>query len=382
MKKFSKSILAGILSLSLLVGCGTSAPANADAHAGHTEAHEHGTASAELEKTKFNFGSLTGTATALAYVAKEEGFFAEEGLDVTMNDFASASQLLSGLESGNLDAVFIGSVPTITSQAAGHDVTIFGGAMTNGHGYVIKTNLLPEGFKEGDIEVLRGKNIASVKNSIQDYELLVLLKKYNIEIGEGENQANVIYFESQKDAFNALAGEEIDAVSVYPPYASLAVNSGHTVVYYCTDVEEFKDQPCCRQVALTDSLEKYPDTYKAFERALIKAYKFTQENTVETVEDVAVYAPIDKTQIEFELYGGHVHSVPDPDKTATVHLKNEVVDFGYTDGVDYDINTLYNTDIYKAALDSIIAEYPDDEVYKGLAERFETANLKYGDCCA
>jgi NitT/TauT family transport system substrate-binding protein len=374
MKKFSKAVIAGILSLSLLAGCGTSAPANADAHAGHTEAHEHGTASAEIEKPKFNFGSLNGTATVLAYVAKEEGFFAEEGLDVTMNEFASASEMLAGLEGGNLDAVFIGSVPTITAQAAGHDVTVFGGAMTNGHGYVIKTNLLPDGFKEGDIEVLRGKNIATVKNSIQNYELLFLLDKYNIEIGEGENQANVIYFESQKDAYNALAGAEIDAVSVFPPYSSLAVNNGYTPVYFCPDVEEFKDQPCCRQVALTDSLEKYPNTYKAFERALIKAYKFTQENTSETVEDVAAYIPVEKSQIEYEVYGGHVVSVPDPDKIATEHLQHEVVDFGYTDGVDYDINTLYNTDIYKAALDSIIAEYPDDEVYRGLAERFATSN--------
>jgi NitT/TauT family transport system substrate-binding protein len=374
MKKFSKLIITGILSLSLLAGCGQSEAANADAHAGHTEAHEHAAASVNLEKTTFNFGGLNGIGSALPYVAAEEGFFEEEGLTVTLNEFASASELLAGLEGGNLDAVFIGSVPTITGQAAGHDVTIFGGAMTNGHGYVIKTELLPEGFKEGDIEVLRGKNIATVKNSIQNYELLVLLKKYNIEIGEGENQANVIYFESQKDAFNAMAGAEIDAVSVFPPYFSVGANNGYTPVYICTDVEEFKNQPCCRQVALTDSLEKYPNTYKAFERALIKAYKFTQENTEETVEDVAKYTPIEKSQIEFELYGGHVVSVPDPDKIATEHLHHEVVDFGYTDGVDYDINTLYNTDIYKEALDSIIAEYPDDEIYKGLAERFAASN--------
>jgi NitT/TauT family transport system substrate-binding protein len=371
MKKTNTLIIAAILSLSLLVGCGESsqtanADANADAHAGH--------AAAELEKTTVNVGHLNSTAHLLAFVAAEEGFFKEEGLTVTVNQFASAGELVAGLEGGNLDVSFIGSVPTITSQAAGHDISIFGGAMTNGHGYVIKTELLPEGFKEGDIEVLRGKNIASVKNSVQDYELLVLLRKYNIEIGEGDNQANVVYFESQKDAFNAMAGSEIDAVSVYSPYASIAVNNGYTPVYYCTDIEEFKDQPCCRQVALTSALKEYTNTYKAFERALIKAYKFTQENREETVDDVAKYITIDKSQIEFEVYGGHAHSVPDPDKNATEHFQHGVVEFGYTDGVDYDINTLYNTEIYKAALDSLIAENPDDEIYKNLADRFETAD--------
>jgi NitT/TauT family transport system substrate-binding protein len=359
MKKILGLFITAALSLSLLVGCGQSTAVNA---------------SADLEKTNFNVGHLNSTAHLLAFVAAEEGFFKEEGLNVSVNQFASAGELVAGLEGGNLDVSFIGSVPTITAQAAGHGVSIFGGAMTNGHGYVIKTELLPDGFSEGDIEVLRGKNIASVKNSVQDYELLVLLKKYNIEIGEGDNQANVIYFESQKDAFNAMAGDEIDAVSVYSPYASIAKNNGYTPVYYCTDIEEFKDQPCCRQVALTSALEKYPKTYQAFERALIKAYKFTQENHAETVEDVAKYITIDKAQIEFEVYGGHALSIPDPDKLATERFQKGVVEFGYTDGVDYDINTLYNTEIYKAALDSLIAENPDDTVYKALAERFATAN--------
>jgi NitT/TauT family transport system substrate-binding protein len=359
MKKLSSLFITVILSLSLLVGCGQSQTANA---------------TADLEKTNFNVGHLNSTAHLLAFVAAEEGFFKEEGLNVTVNQFASAGELVAGLEGGNLDVSFIGSVPTITAQASGHDVTIFGGAMTNGHGYVIKTDLLPEGFSQGDIEVLRGKNIASVKNSVQDYELLVLLDKYNIEIGEGENQANVIYFESQKDAFNAMAGDEIDAVSVYSPYASIADNNGYSVVYYCTDIPEFKDQPCCRQVALTSALEKYPNTYKAFERALIKAYKFTQEHREETVEDVAKYITIDKSQIEFEVYGGHALSIPDPDRISTEHMQHGVVEFGYTDGVDYDINEFYNTDIYKAALDSLAAEYPDDAVYKNLEERYKTAD--------
>jgi NitT/TauT family transport system substrate-binding protein len=357
MKKFSILILAAILSLSLAVGCGKSEAVNAD-----------------LEKTNFNVGHLNSTAHLLAFVAAEEGFFEEEALNVTVNQFASAGELVAGLEGGNLDVSFIGSVPTITAQASGHGVSIFGGAMTNGHGYVIKTELLPEGFKEGDIEVLRGKNIASVKNSVQDYELLVILKNNNIEIGEGEDKANVIYFESQKDAFNAMAGDEIDAVSVYSPYASIAKNNGYTPVYYCTDIEEFKNQPCCRQVALTTALEQYPKTYQAFERALIKAYRFTQENHAETVEDVAKYITIDKAQIEFEVYGGHALSIPDPDKLATTRFKEGVVEFGYTDGVDYDINSVYNTEIYTAALDSLIAENPDDAVYASLAERFKTAN--------
>ena len=126
------------------------------------------------EKAELNLGYLNSTAHLLAFVAAEEGYFAEEGLNVTLTQFSSAGELVNGLESGKLDLAFIGSVPTLTFQSQGHDVTIVGGAMTNGHGYVIKPEYAEE--DELGVEILKGRNVASVKNSVQDAELQILLK--------------------------------------------------------------------------------------------------------------------------------------------------------------------------------------------------------------
>jgi NitT/TauT family transport system substrate-binding protein len=246
--------------------------------------------------------------------------------------------------------------------------------MSNGHGYVLKSKYIPVGFKVGDITVLKGRNIASVKNNATDYELQVLLRQKGIETGEGLDKVNIIYFDSQKDAYNALASEQIDGVSVYSPYASIAKNAGHTVVYYCNEVNTFENEPCCRQVALTSALAAKPDTYIAFERAIIKAYKFSQENHAKTVEDVAKHITIDKKDIEYEVYGGHALSHPDPDKKATATLKKGVVEFGYTNSADYDIDKLYNLDIYRKALTQILAKNPNDSVYKSLETHFNSAN--------
>jgi NitT/TauT family transport system substrate-binding protein len=313
----------------------------------------------------FRLGHLNSTAHLLAFVAKEEGFFAEEGLDAELTQFSSAAELAAGLESEKLDVAFIGSVPVVTFQATGHDLTIFGGAMTNGHGYVVKTSLVPAGFKEGDISILRGKNVATVKNSVQDYELLVLLKNNNLVVGK---DVNVVYFTSQTEAYNALQNREIDAVSVYSPYASRARSEGHTVVYYCNEKTEFHDQPCCRQVAYTPALKAKPDLFRAAERALIKAYKFSQENRDKTVTDVNKYIPLGRELVEYEVYGGHSVSTPDPDKRAMKTLKEGVVAFGYTN--DYDIDLLYNTAIYKAALEELVKASPNDAVYKSLQVHF------------
>jgi NitT/TauT family transport system substrate-binding protein len=314
---------------------------------------------------QFRIGHLNSTAHLLAFVGKEEGFFAGEGLDAELIQFTSSAELVAGLESGKLDVAFIGSVPIVTFQATGHDLTIFGGAMTNGHGYVIKSSLVPPGYKEGDISILRGKNVAVFKNSVQDYELLVLLKNSNLTVGK---DVNIIYFNSQTEAYNSLQSREIDAVSIYSPYASRARSEGHTVVYYCNEKPEFHDQPCCRQVAYTPRLKADPALFQTAERALIKAYKFSQENHEKTIDDVNKYIPLARDMVEYEVYGGHSVSGPDPDKQAMVALKEGVVAFGYTN--DYDIEPLYNTAIYRAALDDILKANPGDPVYRGMLEHF------------
>ena len=318
------------------------------------------------EKDKLELGYLNSTAHLLAFVAAEEGYFAEEGLNVTLTQFSSAGELVNGLESGKLDVAFIGSVPTLTFQSQGHDVTIIGGAMTNGHGYVIKSEFA-EKDEEG-VAILKDRNVASVKNSVQDAELQILLKNAGIEIGEGEDKVNIVYFDSQKDAYAALSNQTIDAASVYSPYASLAKSQGYKVVYYCAHEEALKNQPCCRQVASTASVKANPNTYTALERAFIKAYHLTQEDHDKTIADVKKYIDIDEAFIDTEVYGGYSVSSPDPDKKGTLTLKDTIVELGYTE--DYDIEPLYNTDIYKTALDSILADGADD-IYNALKEHFD-----------
>ncbi len=322
---------------------------------------------AELEKTTFELGHLNSTAHLLAFVAKEEGFFEAQGLNVTLTQFSSAGELATGLESGKLDAAFIGSVPSLTFQSQGHDLTIFGGAMTNGHGYVIKKEFTENTDAKG-VELLKGRNVASVKNSVQDAELQILLKNAHIPIGEGEDKVNIVYFDSQKDAYAALANATIDAASVYSPYASLAASQGYEIVYRCAEEPALENQPCCRQVAFTENLNQNPNTFKAFEKALIQAYKFSQENPEKTIEDVKVYIDIDEEFIRTEVYGGYGASNPDPDKQGTAALKDSIVELGYTE--DYDIDSLYNTAIYQNALAEILAENPDDAVYLELQEHF------------
>ena len=381
-KQIQKAVPALLLAL-LLTACGAqnqpaqTAPTNAPAEtaaasdsapAETTEAAAETNAVAEPEKTKLELGHLNSTAHLLAFVAKEEGFFQAEGLDVTLTQLANGTELASGLESGKLDAAFIGSVPAITMQAAGHDLTIFGGAMTNGHGYVIKSKFT-EGVEDPDFTLLKGKNVAVAKNTMDDLELQLLLRDAGISIGEGEDEVNLVYFDSQSNAYAGLSNEEIDACSVYSPYASLAKSQGYEVVYYDVEYAQFANQPCCRQVATAAQIAENPNTYIAIERALIRAYQFTQKDHDKTVQDVAKYIDIDPELIQVEVYGGYSVSHPDPDKQATSRLKDDVVSLGLI--VDYDIAPHYNTDIYRTALAQVIAQSPDESIFQEMQKHFD-----------
>lgn len=326
--------------------------------------------SADAETRQFNLGYMNSTAHVLAFIAQEQGYFAEEGLDVTLTQFSSGSELVSGLEGDKLDAAFVGSIPSIVNQANGHDITIFGGAMSNGHGYVIESQYT-EGLDSWDATILKEKTVAVPRATIQDLELQQILTEYDLTYStEDGADVKIIYFESQKDAYAALASDEIDAASCYSPYTAIAVDAGYSVVYRCADIDIFQNQPCCRQVALTEDIEADPATYEAFERALIRAYETYRNDTDKTIADVKKYIDIPTDQIEFELYEGYADSHPDPDKQATSALQDEAVAFGYVS--DYDIDGLYNTSIYENALATLIERDSSNAIYQELKEHFET----------
>lgn len=363
-KNWKRLAVSGALAVTLAAG-------SVAGLAGCSSQDNSTSSNSNLEKTEFNLGYLNSTAHLFAFVAQEEGYFADEGLNVNLTQFSSSSELESGLSNGKLDVAFISTVPTFTFASQGSDISIFGGAMTNGHGYVIKPDYT-KGKSSWDISILKDRNVASVKNSIQDAELQQLLDQAGIKIGDGKGEVHIKYFDSQKDAYAALKNASIDAASVYSPYASLAESEGYSIVYRCSGEKLLKDQPCCRQIAPTDALNSDPNSYTAFERAIIKAYEFSQTNHDKTIEDVKKYIDIDEDAIETEVYGGYGTSYPDPDTKASSELKKAIVKLGYTS--DFDETEHYNTKIYESALESLTKEDSDNKILKELNEHFEEAN--------
>lgn len=327
-----------------------------------------GTTSKAKELVDFNIGYLPSTGHLLYFVAKEKGYFEEEGLNAELVLFSENNSMLTAMENKKLQAGALGSTNSILYESKGHAVTIFGGAMTEGHALVVKQSVV-EGLGDNPgLAALKGKRIADTFGGTAD----VVFRQGLINAGlDPEKDVTLVSAESGSAAFAALKNDEIDGAILFTPFRKLAENEGYKILSYSGQVAGFENHPCCRQVALTEELKNNPDNYVGFLRALIKAYKFYQENEDETVEIIAKYVDIDKEILKQETYGQYISSNPDPDKGATLAFYDAMVNLKYVE--PFDLASGINTELYDEALNSIVKENPNDKTYQSLVEYHNNA---------
>ena len=151
----------------------------------------------------------------------------------------------------------------------------------------------------------------------------------------------------------------------------MAEEQGLKVVQYTDDF--FKGHPCCRQVAMKDSIKSKEEDYIDFFKALVRAEKFYQENKGETIEIVSKYVKVDKKLIEADAYGGNLLISADPNKKGVEEFWDGMkkIDYVKSEG---NIDQNINTELYKEAILRLIQENPKDDFFKQKEADFKKAN--------
>lgn len=328
-----------------------------------------GTASLEAkELKKFNAGYLASPGHVLYFVAKEKGYFQEEGLDVELFLFNNSGEGMNAIKAGKLDAGTFGTTAPLKFIANGVDFTMFGGQMENGgSGLVTKPERVAE-FK--NLKNFKGKKIATVRLSTAD----VVFRSALMDAGvDWKKDMTLLELESPGAVLEAVKKGAVDAGMVWAPHLKNCEKQGLKTALYTDQVE--KDHSCCRQTALTSNLKQKPDDYVHFLRALIKAYQFYQTKHDDTVDIIAKYVKVDKDVIMAETYGGHCASHPDPGKKGSLRFWENIKKCGYVPAdTKVKIEEHLNTNLYKKALDSILKESPKEPVYKRLKKEFVLRN--------
>ena len=114
---------AGVTGLALLGGCsnGTSSSSSSASASASASASTSSSSSAGATK-KLVIGTLATEDLLPLWVAKEEGLYASKGLDVDIVTFQSATELISGVASGEVDLAMTDIMVTASMFASGVDV--------------------------------------------------------------------------------------------------------------------------------------------------------------------------------------------------------------------------------------------------------------------
>jgi len=83
-------------------------------------------------------GYLPVTGHAKFFVAQEEGFFKDEGLNVQLTEFANSADGLAALRADKLDLGAFGTTAPLVHIAKGADISIIGGVMGEDAAIVVK----------------------------------------------------------------------------------------------------------------------------------------------------------------------------------------------------------------------------------------------------
>lgn len=318
------------------------------------------------ELQKFNIGHLPATGHVLYFIAEEEGFFKEEGLDVTLNQFDNNTAELAALEAGKIDVAPINATNLIKFLGEGHELTSIGGVMSDGHALVVAPEIVegldPSEYKN-NLDLLKGKTIVLQAGSTYDIEFRMALKEAGFDL---EEDINILTADSGTSAYNSLKNKEIDGAAVYAPFRQKAIDDGFQPILYCDEIEYFEHPICCRNVALSDKVKNNPELYIAFTRAMIKAGEFLENNHAGTVADAKKYLDLDDNILEGEIYNHSINN-PDPDEAKTVTFYNAMQELGYIDK-EVNITDYVNNDIYSTALSELAEEVPNNKYYNDLLE--------------
>jgi NitT/TauT family transport system substrate-binding protein len=315
---------------------------------------------------KMRIGYIPEPAHGLHFLAREKGFFKEEGIDAELYQFNTAAEGCAALKAGKLDIGTFGTAAPLLFITKGAEFTIFGGMMICGQAIIAR----PENAGSlKSLENFKGKKIGLGRLTTGDVIFRGALKKAGID---WRKDISIVEFSSQSAVIEAVKKGAVDAGIVFSPHFSLAEkNHGLKTVHFIADF--YPNYTCCRLDAITSDFNARKDAYKRVLIALIRAYKVYRENPEETVRVFTKALKIDEDIIRKDTYTSKCfESHPDPLKKGTLDFWKEMRDIGYIEQ-DYPIESHIDTAVYRQALDEVLKRYPGDRIYQEL-DTFYKAN--------
>jgi NitT/TauT family transport system substrate-binding protein len=315
--------------------------------------------------TPLKVGYLPVTGHAKFFVAKEQGLFAKEGLDVELIEFQNSADGLSAIRAGKLDIGAFGTTAPLVHISKGADLRIIGGIMGEDAALITTAENAPKVKRIAD---LKGKKVATVRLASGDAVLRGALNQAGID---WRKDLEIFELKNPPAVIEAVKSGQVDAGLVWGPHDLRAEEQGLKVVIRSDELSP--GHPCCRLTLEQKTLQQSPETWERFLKAILRAEKFAQENRKETIAAIAKYVKLDPALLVKAYYSEHLDQSSDPNVKGIDGFWKTMQASSFVESTQT-IAAFIDTSIYRKALESLAKENPKDTYWQKLLKAFSERN--------
>ncbi|MFM1654903.1 ABC transporter substrate-binding protein [Brevibacillus sp. B_LB10_24] len=309
-----------------------SSNANTDSSTASSETKTEN-ASEKLQKVVIAEGN-TGFLITPIYVAKEKGFFKEEGLDVEEVTVSGGAKALAAVIGGGAQ---IGTVAIVDVKGAvdkGQNIQAFS-SLYNQYGTNIVINkeiAAQKGITESSpvsdkIKALKGLKIGiSSPGSSTDHLIRNLLQSEDIN---PDRDVQLIPVGAGDTQIAALKNKQTDAFVNSSPISDMATKEGGMILINMSkgEYKEYDGFAFMSLVAKADDLQKNKEIYQKVVNAIAKAEKFIETDKEATKEIVKKYfEAIDTEVFDMAFENNYPAMAKSPIITKEGYEKNNLFD--------------------------------------------------------
>ena len=227
-----------------------------------------------LQNYSVSLGITNTPPSWLTHIAINQGFFKQQGLNVTTTVFKSGKRALKGMLKGKVEVSTTAVGPIVSSSLQGKDFSILATIGTSSNDNLIVAR------KDRGITLpahLKAKKVATQSASAAHFYLHLFLLKQKLT----ENDILPSYMKVEKLPAAIVSGE-VDAISTREPFYSEAMKKlGDNAVSFETPGLYLKS---FQLVSGNDYIKQNPEVLNALMRGLILAEKFVKENKSRAIE--------------------------------------------------------------------------------------------------
>ena len=207
-------------------------------------------------------------------IAKYNGYFEKEGLDVEIHHFKSAMDRDSALQTGSIDGAISDMPAIVFFKDNGFDVKIT--SKTDGSFKLIAG----KSSNISNLEEIKGKTIGISKNTIIEYVTDRVLKISNIDV----DAPRKVVIPQIPTRLEMLSNDKLDMATLPEPLASVAISRGGKMLSSSDEL----GVNTAYMIFTEDSIVSKKEEIKAFYKAYNQAVEYLNSESLEKYIDILI----------------------------------------------------------------------------------------------